>query len=149
MVAARIDASTGVLFTLKALVIVIMGGVGDMRGTIVAALLLGVLETFVAVVEAGSFTFNVKARRTPAAGRSGRLSLRLNAGEVFNSTPGRRTLQTATASQAEKPTHMCRYAHTTLGSDELKLLPTGDCSGTTGDAKLAVHVGHVSLGCVS
>ena len=39
-----------VLFTLKALVIVIMGGVGDVRGTIVAALLLGLLETFVAVV---------------------------------------------------------------------------------------------------
>lgn len=45
-----LDASTGVLFTLKALVIVIMGGVGDMRGTIVAALLLGLLETFVATV---------------------------------------------------------------------------------------------------
>lgn len=45
-----LDASTGVLFTLKALVIVIMGGVGDLRGTIVAALLLGVLETFVAAV---------------------------------------------------------------------------------------------------
>ena len=45
-----LDASTGVLFTLKALIIVIMGGVGDIRGTIVAALLLGVLETFVAVV---------------------------------------------------------------------------------------------------
>lgn len=45
-----LDASTGVIFTLKALVIVIMGGVGDMRGTIVAALLLGVLETFVAAV---------------------------------------------------------------------------------------------------
>jgi branched-chain amino acid transport system permease protein len=43
-----LDASTGVLFTLKALVIVIMGGVGDLRGTIVAALLLGLLETFVA-----------------------------------------------------------------------------------------------------
>ena len=43
-----LDASTGVLFTLKALVIVIMGGVGDVRGTIVAALLLGLLETFVA-----------------------------------------------------------------------------------------------------
>ncbi|MNL63821.1 branched-chain amino acid transporter permease subunit LivH [compost metagenome] len=36
------------IFTLKALVIVIMGGVGDVRGTIVAALLLGLLETFVA-----------------------------------------------------------------------------------------------------
>ncbi|MBD3679976.1 MAG: branched-chain amino acid ABC transporter permease [Rhodobacteraceae bacterium] len=45
-----LDASTGVMFTLKALVIVIMGGVGDVRGTIVAALLLGVLETFVATV---------------------------------------------------------------------------------------------------
>ncbi|MBS0123788.1 branched-chain amino acid ABC transporter permease [Thetidibacter halocola] len=45
-----LDASTGVLFTLKALVIVIMGGVGDVRGTIVAALLLGLLETFVASV---------------------------------------------------------------------------------------------------
>jgi len=45
-----LDASTGVVFTLKALVIVIMGGVGDVRGTIVAALLLGILETFVATV---------------------------------------------------------------------------------------------------
>ena len=43
-----LDASSGVIFTLKALVIVIMGGVGDLRGTIVAALLLGLLETFVA-----------------------------------------------------------------------------------------------------
>ncbi len=43
-----LDASTGVMFTLKALIIVIMGGVGDVRGTIVAALLLGILETFVA-----------------------------------------------------------------------------------------------------
>ncbi len=45
-----LDASTGVLFTLKALVIVIMGGVGDVRGTVVAALMLGLLETFVASV---------------------------------------------------------------------------------------------------
>ena len=45
-----LDASTGVIFTLKALVIVIMGGVGDVRGTIVAALALGLLETFVASV---------------------------------------------------------------------------------------------------
>ncbi len=43
-----LDASTGVIFTLKALIIVIMGGVGDIRGTIVAALLLGVVETVVA-----------------------------------------------------------------------------------------------------
>jgi branched-chain amino acid transport system permease protein len=45
-----LDASTGVMFTLKALIIVIMGGVGDVRGTIVAALALGILETFVATV---------------------------------------------------------------------------------------------------
>ena len=45
-----LDASTGVMFTLKALIIVIMGGVGDVRGTIVSALLLGLLETFVATV---------------------------------------------------------------------------------------------------
>ncbi|MEM9011393.1 MAG: branched-chain amino acid ABC transporter permease [Pseudomonadota bacterium] len=43
-----LDASTGVIFTLKALIIVIMGGVGDVRGTILAALLLGVVETVVA-----------------------------------------------------------------------------------------------------
>lgn len=43
-----LDASSGVIFTLKALIIVIMGGVGDLRGTIIAALLLGLLETFVA-----------------------------------------------------------------------------------------------------
>jgi branched-chain amino acid transport system permease protein len=45
-----LDASTGVLFTLKALIIVIMGGVGDIRGTIIAAVMLGILETFVAIV---------------------------------------------------------------------------------------------------
>ncbi|MBV7377608.1 branched-chain amino acid ABC transporter permease [Maritimibacter dapengensis] len=45
-----LDASTGVMFTMKALIIVIMGGVGDVRGTILAALVLGVGETFVASV---------------------------------------------------------------------------------------------------
>ena len=45
-----LDASTGVIFTLKALIIVIMGGVGDVRGTIVAALLLGIVETMVATL---------------------------------------------------------------------------------------------------
>ena len=44
-----LDPSSGVLFTLKALVIVIMGGVGDIRGTIITAV-LGLLETFVATV---------------------------------------------------------------------------------------------------
>lgn len=43
-----LDASVGVLFTMKALIIVIMGGVGDIRGTVIAALLLGVAETAVA-----------------------------------------------------------------------------------------------------
>ncbi len=43
-----LDASTGVIFTMKALIIVIMGGVGDVRGTTLAALVLGVGETPVA-----------------------------------------------------------------------------------------------------
>ncbi len=44
------DASLGVIFTLKALVIVIMGGVSDIRGTVAAAFLLGMAETAVAVL---------------------------------------------------------------------------------------------------
>ena len=43
-----LDASVGVLFTMKALIIVIMGGVGDVRGAILAALLLGLAESAVA-----------------------------------------------------------------------------------------------------
>lgn len=42
------DASIGVIFTMKALVIVIMGGVGDIRGVIIAAFILGLAETAVA-----------------------------------------------------------------------------------------------------
>jgi branched-chain amino acid transport system permease protein len=42
------DASVGVIFTLKALVIVILGGVSDIRGAIVASFILGLTETFVA-----------------------------------------------------------------------------------------------------
>jgi branched-chain amino acid transport system permease protein len=42
------NASMGVIFTMKALIIVIMGGVGDLRGAIVAALILGISETMVA-----------------------------------------------------------------------------------------------------
>lgn len=45
-----LDASIGIVFTLKALIIVIMGGVGDIRGAILAALALGITETFVARV---------------------------------------------------------------------------------------------------
>ena len=40
-------ASIGVIFTMKALIIVIMGGVGDIRGAVLAALLLGLTETAV------------------------------------------------------------------------------------------------------
>jgi branched-chain amino acid transport system permease protein len=42
------DASVGVIFTLKALVIVILGGVSDIRGAIAASFILGLTETFVA-----------------------------------------------------------------------------------------------------
>ena len=42
------DASVGVIFTMKALVIVIMGGVRDIRGTILIAFVLGLAETAVA-----------------------------------------------------------------------------------------------------
>lgn len=43
-----INASVGVIFTMKALIIVIMGGVGDIRGAVIAALILGIAETIVA-----------------------------------------------------------------------------------------------------
>jgi branched-chain amino acid transport system permease protein len=42
------DASIGVVFTMKALIIVIMGGVGDVRGAIIASLIMGLAETAVA-----------------------------------------------------------------------------------------------------
>ncbi len=42
------DSSVGVIFTMKALVIVIMGGVRDVRGTILIAFVLGLTETAVA-----------------------------------------------------------------------------------------------------
>jgi branched-chain amino acid transport system permease protein len=45
-----LDASVGVIFTMKALVIVIMGGVGDMRGAILASVVLGLVETAVATL---------------------------------------------------------------------------------------------------
>lgn len=43
-----LDASVGVVFTMKALIIVIMGGVGNLRGAIVAAILLGLAESAIA-----------------------------------------------------------------------------------------------------
>lgn len=42
------NAAMGVVFTMKALVVVIMGGVGNVMGALVAGLLLGVVETAVA-----------------------------------------------------------------------------------------------------
>ena len=45
-----LDASIGVVFTMKALIIVIMGGVGEIRGAIVAAAILGLVETTVATL---------------------------------------------------------------------------------------------------
>lgn len=42
-----LDASIGVIFTMKALIIIIMGGVGDLRGAIIAAVILGIVETAV------------------------------------------------------------------------------------------------------
>ena len=42
------NAAMGVIFTMKALVVVIMGGVGNMMGALIAGLLLGLVETAVA-----------------------------------------------------------------------------------------------------
>lgn len=42
------NANIGVVFTMKALIVVIMGGVGNMLGCLVAGLILGLTETFVA-----------------------------------------------------------------------------------------------------
>lgn len=44
------DASIGVVFTMKALIIVILGGVKEIKGTIVAAFVLGLAETAVATL---------------------------------------------------------------------------------------------------
>jgi branched-chain amino acid transport system permease protein len=41
-------ATTGVVFTMKALIVVIMGGVGNILGALSAGLILGLVETFVA-----------------------------------------------------------------------------------------------------
>lgn len=42
------SAAMGVVFTMKALIVVIMGGVGNMMGALIAGLLLGISETAVA-----------------------------------------------------------------------------------------------------
>ena len=42
------SATMGVVFTMKALIVVIMGGVGNLMGCLVAGMLLGFAETLVA-----------------------------------------------------------------------------------------------------
>jgi branched-chain amino acid transport system permease protein len=42
------SVTMGVVFTMKALIVVIMGGIGNMAGAVVAALMLGLVESFVA-----------------------------------------------------------------------------------------------------
>src|SRR5262245_62800474 len=42
------NAAMGVVFTMKALIVVIMGGVGNLLGALLAGLLLGLIETIVA-----------------------------------------------------------------------------------------------------
>lgn len=42
------NAAMGVVFTMKALIVVIMGGVGNLLGCLIAGLLLGLAESFVA-----------------------------------------------------------------------------------------------------
>lgn len=44
------NANIGVVFTMKALIVVIMGGVGNLLGCLVAGLILGLTETFVATL---------------------------------------------------------------------------------------------------
>lgn len=42
------NANMGVIFTMKALIVIIMGGVGNVLGALVAGLLLGLAESFIA-----------------------------------------------------------------------------------------------------
>jgi branched-chain amino acid transport system permease protein len=42
------SATMGVIFTMKALIVVIMGGVGNLMGALAAGLILGLVETLVA-----------------------------------------------------------------------------------------------------
>lgn len=50
------SVTMGVIFTMKALIIIIMGGVGNLLGGIVAALMLGLVESFVATYVDPSLT---------------------------------------------------------------------------------------------
>lgn len=75
------NAAMGVVFTMKALIVVIMGGVGNVLGALVAGLLLGMVETLVArLVDPGLtlaatfliFLVALLVRPTGLFGRSGR-----------------------------------------------------------------------------
>lgn len=50
------NAVMGVIFTMKALIVVIMGGVGNLLGALVAGLVLGLTESFVATYVAPGLT---------------------------------------------------------------------------------------------
>ncbi|GMV02174.1 MAG: branched-chain amino acid ABC transporter permease [Burkholderiaceae bacterium] len=50
------NAVMGVVFTMKALIVVIMGGVGNLLGALVAGLILGLTESFVATFVAPGLT---------------------------------------------------------------------------------------------
>ncbi|WP_382321272.1 branched-chain amino acid ABC transporter permease [Hydrogenophaga sp. UC242_53] len=54
-----INASMGVVFTMKALIVVIMGGVGNLMGCLVAGLLLGLTESLVRTFVAPGLTLAV------------------------------------------------------------------------------------------
>ncbi|HEY5607824.1 MAG TPA: branched-chain amino acid ABC transporter permease [Alphaproteobacteria bacterium] len=75
------NAAMGVNFTMKALIVVIMGGVGNMMGALAAGLLLGIAETAVArlgdpgltlAVTFALFLIVLLVRPTGLFGRSGR-----------------------------------------------------------------------------
>lgn len=53
------NASMGVVFTMKALIVVIMGGVGNLMGCLVAGLLLGLAESLVSAFIAPGLTLAV------------------------------------------------------------------------------------------
>jgi branched-chain amino acid transport system permease protein len=50
------NAAMGVVFTMKALIVVIMGGVGNLMGCLVAGLILGLTESFVGIFIAPGLT---------------------------------------------------------------------------------------------
>ncbi|MBS3965657.1 MAG: branched-chain amino acid ABC transporter permease [Truepera sp.] len=50
------SATVGVVFTMTALMVVIMGGIGNMAGAVVAGLLLGLIEAFVGTYVSPSLT---------------------------------------------------------------------------------------------